>query len=780
MPLRNHLLLVVLASLLPVVLFAAITGYRLVDDQRETFLRAAEERTQTMLAAVDTQLNGALDAIRVLSQSESLTRGDLVLFRATARRVLATQTGWNTINVALPTGERLMDLLVPAGEPLPPITVAEDSFARVVQTRAATIGQLALGPTSGSWDYVVRAPVMEQGSMRYVLSAVIDTNAIASLVLEQNLPRDWIGVVLDANDRIVARTREPIAGTGELAPSGLRDALTRAPEGWFTATTSDASTDIYVRYRKSQATGWTFALAMPSGAVEGAAARAYALFAFGLALALVLAFVFAKVVGRRIAAPIAVLSTITDDVGRGAPVSIPASLGVKEVDKFARTLAGTLDALRAREERLQLALSAGRMGHWDWDVQTNAVTWSAEMHAIHGLPPDSYSGRESGSYAQYVHPDDREAVRLATMSGLEHGEHHIEYRIIRPDGTLRWLEGRGRIFRDAAGVPIRMLGLCTDITERKNAEHALQESETRFREIADTAPAILWITDADARISFLSQGWFDYTGQSEAQAFGKHGFGWLDAVHPDDRERSAHTFQQANARREAFAFDYRLRCASGEYRWAIDSGKPRVNAEGGFIGFVGAVVDIDARKRAEQALREADRHKDDFLATLSHELRNPLAALTTAAHVLRSSPNVDARSAAVHGVIDRQTQHMVRLIEDLLDMTRIRLGKISLRKAPLDLAALVTEVTRTKRIAGDFDGHAPVTVDAAPVWVEGDAARLEQVYANLLDNALKFTPESGAIHVTLRADAAYAVLSVRDNGRGIAREMLPKIFDMFV
>ncbi|HEY0961854.1 MAG TPA: ATP-binding protein, partial [Pseudomonadales bacterium] len=105
---------------------------------------------------------------------------------------------------------------------------------------------------------------------------------------------------------------------------------------------------------------------------------------------------------------------------------------------------------------------------------------------------------------------------------------------------------------------------------------------------------------------------------------------------------------------------------------------------------------------------------------------------------------------------------------------------ISLRKAPLDLAALVTEVTRTKRIAGDFNGRAAVIVDAAPVWVEGDAARLEQVYANLLDNALKFTPESGAIHVSLRGDAGSAVLSVRDNGRGIAPETLPKVFDMFV
>ncbi|MDY6982176.1 MAG: PAS domain-containing protein, partial [Pseudomonadota bacterium] len=560
----------------------------------------------------------------------------------------------------------------------------------------------------------------------------------------------------------------------------LREALSRAPEGWFDTITSDGSADIYVRYRKSQTTGWTFALAMPATVVDGEAAKAYALLASGLACSLLLAFVFARLVSQRIAAPIAELGTITDDVRRGAPVLIPERLGVAEIDKFAGTLAECLDALRAREERLQLALAAGRMGHWEWVIKTNVMNWSVEMHAIHGLPPGSYSGQEAGNYAQYVHPADREAVRQATMAGLKHGEHHIEYRIIRPDGTLRWLEGRGRILRDEAGVPMRMLGLCTDITERKAAEHALQESETRFREIADTAPAILWITDDSARVTFLSRGWFEFTGQSEAQAFGNDGFGWLDAVHPDDRERSAQTFQRANTRQEAFGFDYRLRCAGGEYRWAMDAGKPRIDAAGRFIGFVGAVVDIDGRKRAEQALREADRHKDDFLATLSHELRNPLAALTTAAHVLRVSPNVDARSAAVHGVIERQTEHMVRLIEDLLDMTRIRLGKVSLRKAPLDLAPIVTDVTRTKRIAGDFDGRAQVTVDAEPVWVEGDAARLEQVYANLLDNALKFTPESGTIQVSLRGEGACAVLSVRDNGRGIAPETLPKIFDMFV
>jgi signal transduction histidine kinase/ActR/RegA family two-component response regulator len=201
----------------------------------------------------------------------------------------------------------------------------------------------------------------------------------------------------------------------------------------------------------------------------------------------------------------------------------------------------------------------------------------------------------------------------------------------------------------------------------------------------------------------------------------------------------------------------------------------------------GALVEAGqaVRERATEherrlAAEEADRAKDEFLAMLSHELRNPLAALTTAAHVLRAAPPGDAATAGAQGVIERQTQHMVRLIEDLLDITRVRLGKLSLKQETLDLAAVVSEVAQPWRAAGPLAGRATMSMQLSPVWVHADRARLEQIVSNLLDNALKFTPASGEVHVGVRQEGEKAVLQVTDNGRGIARESLSRIFDPFV
>ena len=196
--------------------------------------------------------------------------------------------------------------------------------------------------------------------------------------------------------------------------------------------------------------------------------------------------------------------------------------------------------------------------------------------------------------------------------------------------------------------------------------------------------------------------------------------------------------------------------------------------------FTGIVRDITERKRAEQALRDADRHKDEFLAMLSHELRNPLAALSTAAHVLRAAAPGDPAALGAHGVIERQTEHMARLIEDLLDITRVRLGKLSLKREAVDLAKLATDVIGSWRAGGSLHGRAAVQLDPSPAWIDADRARIEQILSNLLHNALKFTPADGEIRVTLREERGEAVLRVTDNGRGIAPEALGLIFEPFV
>ena len=182
--------------------------------------------------------------------------------------------------------------------------------------------------------------------------------------------------------------------------------------------------------------------------------------------------------------------------------------------------------------------------------------------------------------------------------------------------------------------------------------------------------------------------------------------------------------------------------------------------------------------REKETLRAADRTKDEFLAMLSHELRTPLAAIATAAHVLRMAGNDAERTSQARGVIERQTRHMTRLIEDLLDVSRVSLGKAKLQREALDLAELVENFCAGWREAGRFDRH-QVSNATAPVWIDADRTRIEQVLSNLLDNALKFTPPGRKIDVSVRQVRGEAVLEVRDEGEGVAPEAMDRIFELF-
>ncbi|NJO12189.1 MAG: PAS domain S-box protein, partial [Gammaproteobacteria bacterium] len=215
-------------------------------------------------------------------------------------------------------------------------------------------------------------------------------------------------------------------------------------------------------------------------------------------------------------------------------------------------------------------------------------------------------------------------------------------------------------------------------------KEALLESEARFRNMADSAPALLWVSEADGSCSFVSRAWCDYTGQSQQQALG---VGWLQAVHSQQREKIRAVLLAASERHEPFSLDCRLRRADGEYRWVVHECRPRWSAANLFQGHIGSVIDVHERKLAEQALKEADRRKDEFLATLAHELRNPLAPLRNSLHLLRmveGSPPVQR----VHEIMDRQVNHMVRLVDDLLEVSRITRGKINLQREVVEIAAV--------------------------------------------------------------------------------------------
>jgi len=342
-----------------------------------------------------------------------------------------------------------------------------------------------------------------------------------------------------------------------------------------------------------------------------------------------------------------------------------------------------------------------------------------------------------------------------------------------------WVSTEGP--RDWTAREVELLEQVADRTwnavERLRLDAALRASEARFRNMADHAPVMVWVAEPGGVVTFLSQSWYRFTGQTQETGLGA---GWMGALHPDDRAAVEEAFEAAEARREPCRLEYRLRTQTGEFRWVLDSAQPRFGDHGEFLGYIGSVMDITERRETEEALRESGRRKDEFLAMLAHELRNPLAPIRNAAQVLKllGAPGVDQRWAL--GVIERQTQHLTRLVDDLLDVSRITQGKIALRREPIELAAVVQRAVEACRSAVEERGHRlHLSVSPEPVSVEGDLTRLVQVVGNLLHNAAKYTPEKGNIWIEAGADGANAFVRVRDDGIGVPGDLLPHVFDLF-
>ncbi|MEH2175354.1 ATP-binding protein [Nostoc sp.] len=349
----------------------------------------------------------------------------------------------------------------------------------------------------------------------------------------------------------------------------------------------------------------------------------------------------------------------------------------------------------------------------------------------------------------------------------------------------RWFESR--VYPFGEGVSI----FVTEISDRKQAEKALRESEEKFRNMADNAPFMVWVTDTNSYCTYLSQSWYDFTGQSEEMGLG---FGWLNAVHPEDYNDARSVFLEASSSYSAFRLEYRLRRKDGKYRSCIDAANPWFGVDGEFKGYIGSVIDITERKVAEaerdrlleleQAARteaeRANRIKDEFLAVLSHELRSPLNPILGWARLLQTREFDAAAIKKAIATIERNAQLQAQLIEDLLDVSRILQGKLNLKMLPVNLVLVIEAGLETVRLAAEAKNiQIQTMLDAAFGQVLGDSGRLQQVIWNLLSNAVKFTPEGGKIDIQLECVDAQAQITVSDTGKGISPEFLPYVFEYF-
>jgi PAS domain S-box-containing protein len=332
--------------------------------------------------------------------------------------------------------------------------------------------------------------------------------------------------------------------------------------------------------------------------------------------------------------------------------------------------------------------------------------------------------------------------------------------------------------RDAAGRVEGALVAQIDISEQVRAEAALRESEIKFRAIANAIPHLVWSCLPGGTHDFFNDRWYEYTGLPPGPADTER---WPEIVHPDDRARAGQLWQQALASGKPYEIEYRLRYhPTGEYRWCLTRAVPVHGPDGRLIRWLGTVTDVHEQRLTADELRRAAAKKDEFLAMLAHELRNPLAPIKAAADLLKLAGGDNRRLGQAAGIIDRQVRHMTELVDDLLDVSRVTRGLVELERQPIDMKTVVSSAVEQVKPLIEARTHAlHVHAGAAHASVYGDHTRLVQVLVNLLGNAAKYTPHGGRIDVDVQVEQDMVRVAVADNGSGIEASLLPCVFDIF-
>ena len=460
------------------------------------------------------------------------------------------------------------------------------------------------------------------------------------------------------------------------------------------------------------------------------------------------------------------------------------------------------EKLRASEDRLRRLTEAALIGTWAMDLDTRMVHADPQLYPAFGLsPPGPHPWDEclAGILAE-----DRERISNRIEAALSgEGPRVIvdEFRALGSAGEVRWLEGRGKADVDDRGQVVRFIGTVVDITARKHAElererllrEAARTRERLYAQIMQAPVAVAVGSGPDHVLELANPRYLELFGRT-ADVIGKP----LRAAYPElpDDAPEFEFPEQVYATGVPFSADeYSTSIVRGGRREELYlqfSCQPITDETGAVTDLVMVAIDatarIQARRRSEALMKElqlADQRKDEFLATLAHELRNPMAAISTALQLLEHIEDDPPRARKYRETAQRQMIHLVRIVDDLLDVARITRGKVELRKVEVDLAVIVREALAATRSVIEARGHELTTIVAPGAFrLVADATRLEQVVVNLLTNAAKYTDPGGQITVRLgrerTGDGELAVLSVRDTGRGIPPELIDRVFDLFM
>ena len=425
------------------------------------------------------------------------------------------------------------------------------------------------------------------------------------------------------------------------------------------------------------------------------------------------------------------------------------------------------EIVRVNEERLRLAVESGRLGTYELDIPNSSIIYSPRLAALFGLDPSKKRTHQDLKNA--IHPDDMHIRNDAHEAAKKSGSLFYEARVVWPDESIHWIRLNGTVVFDKNGKALRTYGTALDITEEKETERILKESEEKFRTLANSISQLAWMAQPDGWIYWYNQRWYEYTGSTLESM---QGWGWQKLHHPDHIDRILNFVKEAWQNNKPFELTFPLKRNDGVYRWFLTRVYPIINADGKVIQWIGTNTDIDDQKKTLE-------QKDEFISIASHELKTPVTSLKGFTQILKLKFEKEENPQAVDLLsrMDKQVDKLTKLIVELLDATKIENGQLKFSKEDFDFNALVLETA--EEMQRTTQKHT-IKVELAPTKIIcGDKDRIGQVIINLVSNAIKYSPNANEILITSSIENNSIKLCVRDFGIGIPEEKQANVFDRF-
>lgn len=438
-------------------------------------------------------------------------------------------------------------------------------------------------------------------------------------------------------------------------------------------------------------------------------------------------------------------------------------------------------------ERLRTTLASIGDAVISTDCDAAITNMNAVAEELTGWPLADALGKPLDQVFRIINETSRRTVANPATRALSEGiivglaNHTL---LIARDGVERPIDDSAAPIRCKDGEIVGCVLVFRDVSEKREAELRLEQSEQRLQSVMNAIPQKIFTARPNGDIDYFNPHWSEFTGLSATEL---NGWSWTQAIHPDDLAENVRVWQQAIDSGEPFMFEHRFRRADGEYRWHLSRAKALTDDSGEVLLWVGANTDIHEQKQTANELRdiaaqlsEADLRKNNFLAMLAHELRNPLAPIGNAVRTVQMFSEDAAVVQSTASLMERQVRQIVRLVDDLLDVSRISHGKIELRREQVELAQIIQVAVETCRPALDAAGHQlSVTLPPESVLLDADPTRLAQSFGNLLNNACKYSEPGGHIGLAATCEGKEVVVSVKDTGIGIAADRLNNIFELF-